>query len=142
MEKVVVGAGVGVEVVAVVVAVEGMVVNSTDTVGLAKLTLTRKSIRVGEATRATPNAKQRRLEPLMPKLRALSPQLTTGAHLPQLLTLGLPLWSLRPMTGLSPLMVTTLLLLKARRVTMAASQGNANLRKKITPSPTTSTSPS
>jgi hypothetical protein len=38
MEKVVVGAGVGVEVVAVVVAVEGMVVNSTDTVGLAKCT--------------------------------------------------------------------------------------------------------
>jgi hypothetical protein len=139
MEKVVAEVGVGVEVPPVVVAVEGMVVNSIDTVGLAKLTLKRKSIRVGEATRATPNAKQRRPEPLMPKLRALSPQLTTGAHLPELKP-GLPL---RPMTGGFPLpRVTTLLLLKARRVTIAASQGNAKLRKKITPSPTTSTSPS
>lgn len=40
MEKVVVevGVGVGVEVATVVVAMEGMVVNTTDTVGLAKCT--------------------------------------------------------------------------------------------------------
>lgn len=38
MEKVVAEVGVGVEVAPVVVAVQGMVVNSTDTVGLAKCT--------------------------------------------------------------------------------------------------------
>lgn len=106
------------------------------------MTLKRKSIRVGEATRATPNAKQRKLEPLMPKLRALSPQLTTGAHLPKLTT-GLPLRPMQLMNGGLPLLrVTTLLLLKARKGMIPASQGNAKLRKKITPSPTTSTSPS
>jgi hypothetical protein len=124
---------------AVVIAAEAAVVLLTSIAPQERLILTRKFTRAGEATKAALNSRPRRLEILMPRLRALP--LPPMAGMPcRLTTPGVHHPPRRRIPGGQLLLrAITPQLLKTRKLAMITSQGKENLKKKITPSPSTNT---
>jgi len=120
----------------VVIVVEGVVVLSTNIVRQARLTLTRKSTRVGEVMRAVLNLRQRRPERLMPKLRV--PLLLMPGILCRLIPGAHPHRQIHGVLRLLKAMLHQLL--RTRRAAMIANSGIETKRKKITPSPTSNIS--
>jgi len=121
----------------VVIAVEGVGVHLTGIVRQARLTLTRRFTRAGEAMRVVMNLRPRKVGRLMPMLRVLPPLRIVGILC--LLILGVNPHR-QILGGFRLLKMTPHQLLRAKRVTTIANQGIETLKKKITLSPTINTS--